>query len=158
MREVTLELAREMLRLVGLEADPEAALDDGSALDRWNRMVRAQGGDPDAPLATAPHQEPVVAPRDGWLEDLDALAVGLASTRLGAGRLRPGEAVSAAAGIECLVKPGEPVRAGQPVLMLHADDPGRIPAARAALDGAWSVSSEQPEVPSVVMERIAADD
>jgi thymidine phosphorylase len=158
LREVTLALAREMLRLVEIDADPEAALDDGSAMDRWKEMVRAQGGNPDAPLPTALHRHRVTAPDSGWLVEMDALAVGLASTRLGAGRLRPGAAVSAAAGIECLVKPGDPVEAGQPVFILHADDADRIPTALAALEGAWRIGPDQPKIPPPVMERVVTDD
>src|SRR6202035_5162676 len=78
--EVTLALAREMLALAGIDADPAAALADGRALASWRAMVRAQGGDPDAPLPAARHTRAVLpAPRDGWLQRLDARAVGVAA-------------------------------------------------------------------------------
>ena len=93
--EVTLALAGEMLALAGIEADPAAALADGRALDRYRSMIAAQGGDPDAPLPQARTAEPVTAGRAGWLRRLDARAVGVAAWRLGAGRARKEDPVSA---------------------------------------------------------------
>jgi thymidine phosphorylase len=142
---VTLALATEMLALARIDADPAAALADGRALAAFRAMVRAQGGDPDAPLPQAAHITTALpAPADGWLAGLDALAVGTAAWRLGAGRARKEDPVSAAAGVICLAKPGEPVTKGQPLLELRADDPGRFAAARAALDGAATVSAQPP--------------
>jgi thymidine phosphorylase len=157
LMEVTLALAREMLALAGIDADPAAAIKDGRALAAYKEMVRAQGGDPDAPLPQAAHVTVVPAPADGWLTGLDALKVGTAAWRLGAGRARKEDAVSAAAGVICLAKPGDQVREGQPVLELRADDPGRFTAAVAALDGAAIQVSAQPpaELPSPVIDRIA---
>ncbi|MEW6582297.1 MAG: thymidine phosphorylase, partial [Actinomycetota bacterium] len=77
--EVTLALAEEMLALAGVDADPAAALRDGRAMDRWRAMVRAQGGDPDAPLPTARVVEVVRASRGGVVRRVDALAVGVAA-------------------------------------------------------------------------------
>ena len=146
LMEVTLALAAQMLDLAGLRADPAAAIADGRALAAWRTMVRAQGGDPDAPLPRAACTEVLAAPGTGWLTRLDALAVGTAAWRLGAGRARKEDAVSAAAGVICLAKPGDRVQAGQPLLELRADDPGRFGGALAALDGAVAVS-EQPSPP-----------
>ena len=128
LMEVTLALAREMLALAGLrcDADPAAAIADGRALAAWRAMVRAQGGDPDAPLPPAAHTRTWPAPGTGWLAGLDALAVGTAAWRLGAGRARKEDDVSAAAGVICLAKPGDRVEAGQPLLELRADDPARF--------------------------------
>src|SRR6202034_601290 len=112
--EVTLALAREMLALAGIDADPAAALADGRALDRYHGMIRAQGGDPDVPLPRARHAELGTAAESGWLRRLDAFAVGVAAWRLGAGRARKEDPVSAAAGVLCLAKPGERVEAGPP--------------------------------------------
>ena len=110
--EVTLALAREMLALAGLQADPAAALADGRALDRYRSMIAAQGGDPDAALPQARHAEVVTAAQAGWLRRLDARAVGVAAWRLGAGRARKEDPVSAAAGVLCLAKPGSGSRPG----------------------------------------------
>ena len=156
---VTLALAREMLALAGLPgdgADPAAAIADGRALAAWRAMVRAQGGDPDAPLPAAAHVQTWPSPGTGWLSRLDALAVGTAAWRLGAGRARKEDDVSAAAGVICLAKPGDRVEAGQPLLELRADDPGRFGAALAALEGAAEVSAQGPPAPvPPVIETIA---
>jgi thymidine phosphorylase len=141
---VTFALARQMLALAGLDADPAAAIADGRALACYRAMVTAQGGDPDAPLPQAAHTQTLTAAETGYLSHLDALKVGIAAWRLGAGRARSQDEVSAAAGIICLVKPGERVRAGQPVLELRADEADRFGPARAALDGAITISDAGP--------------
>jgi thymidine phosphorylase len=149
---VTFALARQMLALAGLDADPAAAIADGRALACYRAMVTAQGGDPDAPLPQAAHTQTLTAAETGYLSGLDALKVGIAAWRLGAGRARSQDEVSAAAGIICLVKPGERVRAGQPVLELRADEAERFGPARAALDGAITISDAgpPPEVSPVI--------
>jgi thymidine phosphorylase len=154
--EVTLALAREMLALAGLPGDPAQALASGRALAKYREMIAAQGGDPDAPLAVAACTEVVPAAAAGFVRRLDARAVGVAAWRLGAGRARKEDAVSAAAGVICLAKPGEPVEAGQPVLELRADEPGRFSRALAALDGAIEIGPEPPAAVPVVRERIGA--
>jgi thymidine phosphorylase len=154
--EVTLALAREMLALARVEADPAAALADGRALDRYRQMIAAQGGDPDAPLPQAGHTEVVTADEDGWLRRLDARAVGVAAWRLGAGRARKEDDVNHAAGIVCLAKPGDRVTAGQPVLELRTDDETRFGPAAEALAGAVGIGSEPPAARPLVIERITA--
>lgn len=154
--ELTVALAHEMLRQAGRpDADPEAALKDGRAMDRWRDMVRAQGGDPEAPLPVANHLDTVVAEADGYLTRLDALSVGVASWRLGAGRARKEDPVQAEAGIEILAKPGERVVKGQPLLTLHTQTPERFERARQALSGAIAIGPDAPDRPgSVVLGRI----
>ena len=153
--EVTLALAGEMLALAGLDADPAAALADGRAHVVWDAMIRAQGGDPDAALPVAAVQHEVPAPAGGYLRRLDARAVGVAVWRLGAGRSRKEHPVSPTAGAVCLHKPGDEVEAGEPVLVLHCDDPARLEGALAALDGALEVGPEPPEPRPLVVDRIA---
>ena len=156
LMEVTLALARQMLALARIGEDPAAALADGRALAAYRTMVIAQGGDPDAPLPQAAHVRAALpAPADGWLTRLDALAVGIAAWRLGAGRARKEDAVSAAAGVICLAKPGDQVRKGQPLLELRTDDPDRFGPALAALAAAVTVSDEPPPpLPSPIIEVI----
>jgi thymidine phosphorylase len=156
LMEVTLALARQMLALVRIDEDPAAAIADGRALAAYRTMVIAQGGDPDAPLPQAAYvTQALPAPADGWLTRLDALAVGTAAWRLGAGRARKEDAVSAAAGVICLAKPGDQVRQGQPLLELRADDPERFGPALAALAAAATVSEQPPPpLPSPVIEHI----
>jgi thymidine phosphorylase len=156
LAEVTLALATEMLRLAGIDADPAAALADGRALERYRAMIAEQGGDPDAPLPRAAVSAVAAAPASGWLRRLDARAVGVAAWRLGAGRARKEDPVSAAAGVLCLAKPGDRVGAGQPVLELRADDESLLAGARAALTGAIEIAAEPPPDVPLVIERISA--
>ncbi len=155
LMEVTYALAADMLAIAGIDADPCAAITSGRALATYKEMIRAQGGDPDAPLPRARHQAQALrAPRTGWLTRLDALAVGVAAWRLGAGRARRDDDVSQTAGVRCLAKPGDHVRQGQHVLELRADDPARFGPALEALDAANVVQiSDQspPSVPLVVL-------
>ncbi|HYJ74798.1 MAG TPA: thymidine phosphorylase [Kineosporiaceae bacterium] len=156
--ELTLALAREMLAAAGRDGeDPAAALSDGRAMDVWRRMISAQGGDPDAPLPTARETHTVLAPADGVLVALDALAVGVAAWRLGAGRARKEDAVQAAAGVEIHAKPGAKVRAGEPLLTLHTDTPDRFDAALRDLEGGYEIAPEgsRPERGPLVLDRIA---
>jgi len=153
--ELTLVLAREMLAAVGLDAvDPADALADGRAMDAWRRMVAAQGGDPDAALPVARHTSEVLAEADGVL-DVDALAVGVAAWRLGAGRSRRDEAVQAGAGVELHAVRGDVVRRGQRLMTLHTDTPERFEWAGQALEGGWSIGGPA-DRPPLVHARITA--
>lgn len=150
--ELTLALAREMLAAAGLsEKDPSEELASGRAYESWRRMIAAQGGDPDAPLPRATHVETVPAPRTGILAELDAYAVGIAASRLGAGRARKEDRVQPAAGVRCLAKPGEHVIEGRPLLELHTDTPDVVTSAVEALDGACTVQDDAcPPTPLVL--------
>ena len=139
--ELTLVLAREMLDAAGVHGtDPADVIADGRAMDSWRRMIAAQGGDPDAPLPVARESHVVLAERSGVLSRLDALAVGVCAWRLGAGRARKEDPVSAGAGVEMHAKPGYLVTAGQPLLTLHADDPDRFARAIADLAGGVDIA------------------
>jgi thymidine phosphorylase len=152
--EVTLALAREMLALAGLDADPAQALADGRAREVFDQMVAAQGGDPSAELARAPVIVALEAPRSGVLTRLDARPIGVAAWRLGAGRARKEDAVSASAGVLCLAKPGDEVRRGEPILELHTEDERRVERALEALRGAVEVGGEAVEQGPLVLDRI----
>ncbi|HMZ12754.1 MAG TPA: thymidine phosphorylase [Mycobacterium sp.] len=153
--ELTVRLAAELLELAGIDdRDPAQTLRDGTAMDRFRRLVAAQGGDPDAPLPIGAHSETVSAPRSGTMGDIDAMAVGLTVWRLGAGRARPGERVQSGAGVRIHRKPGEPVVAGEPLFTLYTDTPERVPAALAELDGGWSIADVAPPVRPLIIDRI----
>ena len=152
--ELTLALAREMLTCVGIDADPAAALADGRAMDSWNAMIRAQGGDPTAPLPVARHTEIVTAPASGYLTGMDALAVGVAAWRLGAGRAKQGDPVQAGAGVTWTARPGDRVETGQPLFTLHTDTPERLERAREALAGAVTIGDAAPADRPLIVERI----
>ncbi|HEY2669099.1 MAG TPA: thymidine phosphorylase [Rugosimonospora sp.] len=153
--ELTVALAREMLDLAGLpDADPAAALRDGRAMDSWRELIRAQGGDPDAALPVAPEVEVVRSTVDGFVSTVDAYQIGTAAWLLGAGRARKEDGVSASAGVMLHRRPGDEVRAGDPLYELRAEDPGRIAAAREAADGAVEITGGRPAPVPLVMERI----
>lgn len=122
--ELTIELAKEMLELAGIKgSDPAAALKNGKAMDAWRAMISAQGGDLDAKLPVAKEFTVVKAPSSGTVLKMDAMKVGIAAWRLGAGRSRQGQSVQAGAGIEIHAKPGDYITAGSPLYTLHSDTP-----------------------------------
>jgi thymidine phosphorylase len=153
--ELTLRLAEEMLELAGIDGrDPRETLRDGSAMDRFRRLVTAQGGDLSVPLPVGAYSENVIAYRDGTMRDIDAMAVGLAAWRLGAGRSRPGEQVQSGAGVRIHRRAGEPVAAGEPLFTLYTDTPERFGAALAELDGGFSVGDSPPAAGPLIIDRI----
>jgi thymidine phosphorylase len=154
--EITLALAREMAALAGVEADLDSALSNGAALQKWREMITAQGGDPDAEILDADERRSYTAPQSGWIERLDARAVGIGAWRLGAGRARKEDPVSPTAGIICLKKPGDKVDRGEPVLELRADDPARFDYAFAALENSVNIGPDEPPPSRLVIERIAS--
>ncbi len=155
--ELTVALAREMLAGAGrADVDPADVLASGRAMDSWRRMVAAQGGDPDADLPTARESHVVPAPATGVLARLDAMAVGMAAWRLGAGRATQGAPVQAGAGVEWHARPGDRVVEGEPLLTLHTDEPERFDRALASLEGGLDVSGEDSafEPGPLVLDRI----
>jgi thymidine phosphorylase len=149
--ELTIALAREMLDSVGLtEVDPAENLRNGKAMDAWKAMISAQGGDADAVLPWAPEKHVISAPASGRLTRLDAMAVGLAAWRLGAGRARKEDPVSATAGVVWFAKEGETVTEGQPLLELHAEDVLRFEPALAALDGGFEIDGNYSATPLII--------
>jgi thymidine phosphorylase len=155
LMEVTYALAAQMLELADIDADPRLAIASGRALEVFKNMIKAQGGDPDAPLPQAAYRRDALpAAAGGWVTRLDARAVGVAAWRLGAGRARKEDAVSHTAGVRCLAKPGDYVAAGQPVLELHADDPGRFAAALEAVEGAVTIGTEPPARVALIVDQV----
>ena len=148
--ELTVALARRMVEAAGLDADPEQVLASGAAMDVWRAMIRAQGGDPDAALPIAKHSDDLHAPHDGVVTDIDAMSVGIAAWRLGAGRARKEDPVQAAAGVLLRVRPGDRVVTGQPLATLLTDTPEAVDRARAALEGAFTLGDSSDCRPIVV--------
>jgi thymidine phosphorylase len=145
--ELTIALAREMLALAGQpDADVEAALRDGRAMDTWRAMISAQGGDPDAALPTARESHVVTAERSGILVEQQALPFGIGAWRLGAGRARKQDPVQHSAGIDLHAKPGDAVVAGQPLFTMHADEPERFERALEAVRGAYRIGDVGDEI------------
>ena len=156
--ELTLILAHEMLDAAKITPlmDPADALKNGAAMDHWRRMIAAQGGDPDAKLPLAKEQYVVAADSSGELVAMDAMKVGVAAWRLGAGRSRQGEKVQAGAGIEMHVKPGDRIQAGAPIYTLHTDEPDRFERALEILEGSTRISDSGEKVSRLplIIERI----
>ena len=135
--ELTILLAREMIDAAGIVGkDPADALRDGSAMDHWRRMISAQGGNPDAALPVAKESHQILATNSGTMTTMDAMKVGVAAWRLGAGRSRQGEKVQAGAGVELHAKPGDYVKQGAPIMTLFTDEPARFERALEVLTGA----------------------
>lgn len=154
--ELTIELATEMLRLAGKTGiDVGAALKDGRAMDKWRQMIAAQGGDPDAALPEANEHHVVLAPADGVLTQLDALQVGTASWRLGAGRARKEDPVQFGAGITLHAQQGQAVKAGTPLMTLHTDEPARFERALESLEGSFKIEASGSAIArKIVLDRI----
>ncbi len=156
VREVTLGLARTMLELVGIHEDPAAKLDDGSAYEVYRQMITAQGGDPDATLEVAELKDVVLSPQDGIVQSVDALNVGVTAWRLGAGRARKEDPVSAGAGVMCLVREGDYVEAGQPLFELFADDDDHLTSGRESISHAVTLGEEPARGGRILLEKISA--
>ena len=156
--ELTLILANEMLAAVGIKpkVSPEQALKNGMAMDVWRKMISAQGGDNNAPLPVAKEKLEITASTTGKLLTLDAMKVGVAAWRLGAGRQKQGEVLQPGAGVEIHVKPGDMVKSGQSILTLHTDDSTRFARAQEVLTGAYSIGGADDIVKRLplVIERI----
>ena len=156
--ELTLILANEMLAAVGIKpkVSPEQALKNGMAMDVWQKMISAQGGDNNAPLPVAKEKLEITASTSGKLLTLDAMKVGVAAWRLGAGRQKQGEVLQPGAGVEIHVKPGDMVKSGQSILTLHTDDSTRFARAQEVLTGAYSIGGADDIVKRLplVIERI----
>ncbi|UJL57610.1 thymidine phosphorylase [Corynebacterium diphtheriae] len=152
---LTCELARNMLEMARIhDADVEERLKDGRAMDVWKRMVRAQGGDPEVPMARAEHTHEVVADRDGYLMELDALALGVGSWRLGAGRARKEDPVQLTAGIEIHADLGQKVVKGQKLLTLHTETPDKFDRALESIIPGIVIGDEQPAERQIILDRI----
>ena len=152
--ELTVLLAREMLELAGIKGvDPADNLKNGKAMDHWRRMISAQNGEPDGALPVAKEKLVINAEQSGTMTRMDALKVGIAAWRLGAGRSKQGEQLQLGAGIEIHAKPGESVKAGQPLFTLHTDKPELFARAEESLQGAVEFDSNYQRLP-LVLERI----
>ena len=154
--EITVALATEMLNLAGVkDVDVAAALKDGRAMDKWRAMIVAQGGDPDAKLPVAKETQTVVAESDGVISELDSLAVGLASWRLGAGRARKEDPVQFGAGVTLHAQLGDTVKKGAPLYTLHTDEPGRFTRANETIAKAYKIEAQAQVTRKLILDRIS---
>jgi pyrimidine-nucleoside phosphorylase len=166
---LALALGGEMLVLGGAARDLadgveriRAARASGRGLEVLRAMIAAQGGDArvvDDPsrLPRARHSQAVVAACAGVVETIDARRIGFAATRLGAGRARKEDAVSAGAGITIERGPGEPVAEGEPLATLHADDAALLAAERDEVRAAFVIGSHAPPPRPLLLRRVTRD-
>lgn len=159
--EVTKALATAMLEVAGIE-DPaggiEAAIDSGDAMERFQCIVAAHGGDPSVVedrslLPMADQTVEIEAPRDGYVTRCDAHAIGVAAMRLGAGRKRKEDDIDPGVGIELRAKLGDQVAAGE-VLAVMTHRPGDVSNAQALANDAWTISDQAPQPLTLVHEHI----
>jgi thymidine phosphorylase len=154
--EITIALATEMLTLAGKpDADVAAALKDGRAMDKWRAMISAQGGDPDAKLPVAKESQTVTATSDGVITKLDALSVGLASWRLGAGRARKEDPIQFGAGVTLHFQLGDTVKVGDPLYTLYTDEPARFQRASETIENAYSIEAQAVVARKLILDRIS---
>jgi thymidine phosphorylase len=154
--EITIALATEMLTLAGKpDADVAAALKDGRAMDKWRAMISAQGGDPDAKLPVAKESQTFKATSDGVITKLDALSVGLASWRLGAGRARKEDPIQFGAGVTLHAQLGDTVKAGDPLYTLYTDEPARFQRASETIENAYSIEAQAVVARKLILDRIS---
>lgn len=154
--EITVELAREMLAHVGMaDVDPSENLNNGKAMDVWRKMIRAQGGDPDAALPKAKEWHTIRASKSGFITQLDALSVGVASWRLGAGRERKEDAVQFGAGIELHKQLGDNIEAGDALMTLFTDTPEKFERAIELAESAVSISETQAPERKLILGKIS---
>jgi pyrimidine-nucleoside phosphorylase len=155
--QVSLQVAREMCALAGVTFDPEHVLRSGAAREIFVRMLAAQGGSLQAGLPVAPVQRPVPAPVEGYVESIDALAVGLASLELGAGRIRKEDKVDHAAGLVIEAPVGAHVSAGEPLVVVHARSEQLVEQVADRLKQAWRLSRREVTRPPHVLARVDKD-
>jgi thymidine phosphorylase len=154
--EITIALATEMLTLAGKpDADVAAALKDGRAMDKWRAMISAQGGDPDSKLPGAKESQTVNATSAGVITKLDALSVGLASWRLGAGRARKEDPIQFGAGVTLHAQLGDTVKAGDPLYTLYTDEPARFQRASETIENAYSIEAQAVVARKLILDRIS---
>ena len=153
--ELTVALATEMLSLAGVkDVDVASALSDGRAMDKWRAMISAQGGDPAATLPAAKETQTAVSETEGVITKLDALSVGLASWRLGAGRARKEDPVQFGAGVTLHAQLGDTVKKGDPLYTLHTDEPARFERAQETIAKAYNIEARGQVSRKLILDRI----
>src|SRR6476659_3506243 len=158
LRELVVAAATHLLELsdLGLEEDAAreratASLDDGTALEAYERWILAQGGAPDpALLPRAAVVREVVAPQGGFVRELRAREVAEVAMQRGAGRERKEDPVDHAVGVVCRAKRGERVEPGEPLAASHARDDAAPESAGAALLAAYEIGDEPEPRPLIL--------
>jgi thymidine phosphorylase len=162
-QELVLGSVAQLLALSGLGIDEaegrrraERAVADGSAVEAYERWIRAQDGDPaESALPTAAVIREVKAPAGGVVERLGAIQVGLAALHLGAGRQTKEDEIDHAVGILCLRKRGDEVGAGDVLAEIHARDDASAAEAETAVLAAYAIGEDRPPGRNIVLDVIS---
>ena len=160
--ELTTTFARAMLDLGGVDDARDRldeAIESGTALEKFIEITIAHGGDPrviedPSLLSKAPHEAVVTAPHEGYVTRCDALTIGAAGVRLGAGRAHQDDTIDPGVGISVMAKLGDQVSAGDPLAVVRYTEESRWAGQREHLSSAWEISGERVEPPLLVIERI----
>jgi pyrimidine-nucleoside phosphorylase len=155
--EVSLRVVGEMCKLAGVTADPGRVLSSGAGRETFVRMLAAQGGRLEEGLPVAPVQVAIAAPAAGYVESIDALAVGLSALELGAGRSRKEDRVDHAAGLVIQAPVGAHVRAGEPLVTVHARSTELVDRVVPRLQKAWRLGAHEVRRPPHVLARVDKD-
>jgi thymidine phosphorylase len=171
IRALVMDISAEILVMAGLAASKdeafalaEARLTDGSALDRFQRMITALGGpadlvaNPDACFPPAPVIAPLPSPRTGFVEKVDAYAIGIAMVGLGAGRKLASDLLDQDVGLTGMVHIGDAITEGQPVCILHCRSQADFDTAAKAITAAITIGNTQPDRRPVVTGRLSTLD
>src|SRR5487761_768664 len=150
-------LAEEMCRLAGVTAKPADAIKSGAALAKFKEMVAAQDGRLEDGLPQASSVTGVESPGEGYVESIDALALGLAALELGAGRMRKEDRIDPAAGLNIHALAGNHVAAGDLLVSVHARSPELAEKVAPRLRAAWRLSPDQLERRPHVLARVDKD-
>jgi pyrimidine-nucleoside phosphorylase len=160
LAELVLAASAHLLALsdLGVDADEgrrlaEEALASGTARERYDRWVRAQGGDPRREvLPRAPVTRPVPTPAAGFVQGIAATDIGSAALHLGAGRIRKEDAIDHAVGVVCLAKRGDPIEIGQPLAEVHARDDESAAQAVQKIEACYRIDDGEPERKPIVLD------
>jgi thymidine phosphorylase len=155
--QVSLVVAREMCWLAEVEADPDDALRSGAGRKKFLEMLAAQGGNLERGLPIAPVQLAVPSTKDGYVESIDALEVGLAGLELGVGRKQKEDAVDHAAGIVIEAPVGARVKTGEPLAVVHARTEDLARSVMPRLQKAWKLVTHEVKRPPHVLARVDKD-
>jgi pyrimidine-nucleoside phosphorylase len=152
--EVCLRVTREMCELAGVQADVEKVLRSGAGREKFEAMLAAQGGHLERGLPVAPVKVSINAERDGYVDAIDALEIGLSGADIGVGRIRKEDKVDPAAGFVLEAQVGARVRKGEPLVVVHARSRELVDRVTSRVRAAWRIVDHEVRRPPHVMARV----
>jgi len=155
--EVCLKVTREMCAVGGVAADVEKVLRSGAGREKFERMLAAQGGRLEQGLPSAAVKAAIDADRDGFVEAVDALEIGLCAAEIGVGRIRKEDRVDPAAGFVIEAPVGARVRKGDPLVVVHARSQDLVERVASRVRNAWSIVEREVRKPPHIVARVDRD-